>query len=40
MTVLAATGIHLGYRQGPALVYAASDHGPRCAVIVNNNGER
>ncbi len=34
MTALAATGIKQGYQQGPALVYASSDHGQRCAIIV------
>jgi 3-oxoacyl-[acyl-carrier-protein] synthase I len=39
MTALAATGIDLGYQNSPALVYASSDYGQRCAVIVNSKGE-
>ena len=34
LAALAAHGVHHGYRRGPCLVYASSDHGDRAALLL------
>jgi len=38
LAALAAHGLHHGYRGGPCLVYASSDHGDRAATLLAHHG--